>query len=102
MRTRLIEPESAAQGRATGSSERFKRGSLGVIPETLARPASIIPAWQAITAASVMTGPPSQRLRRPSAALQQTADRAAMVSCLPTRTFKDGPLRGIFLQTYHA
>ena len=26
----------------------------------------------------------------------------AMVSCRPTRTFKDGPLRGSFRQTYHA
>jgi hypothetical protein len=31
-----------------------------------------------------------------------TADRAVIVSDLPTRTFKDGPLRGVFRQTYHA
>jgi hypothetical protein len=31
-----------------------------------------------------------------------SCDRAAIVSCLPTRTFKDGPLRGSFRQTYHA
>jgi hypothetical protein len=30
------------------------------------------------------------------------AERAGIVSRLPTRTFNDGPLRGSFRQTYHA
>jgi hypothetical protein len=35
-------------------------------------------------------------------ALHDHLVKAAVVSCLPTRTFKDGPLRGSFRQTYHA
>jgi hypothetical protein len=42
------------------------------------------------------------RLRRQPRVGGFTADSAVIVSDLPTRTFKDGPLRGVFRQTYHA
>jgi hypothetical protein len=44
----------------------------------------------------------SVRLRRQPRVDGFTADRAVIVSDLPTRTFNDGPLRGSFRQTYHA
>ncbi len=40
--------------------------------------------------------------RRGGVGSASSCDGAAIVSCLPTRTFRDGPLRGSFRQTYHA
>ena len=49
-----------------------------------------------------MTRSQGLRLRRQPRVGGFTADSAVIVSDLPTRTFKDGPLHGSFRQTYHA